>query len=251
MKETIIQLAMKNVSIQTKYESTVTYCKDYCVNAPADFEIITTLDDILYERQKSAKEARMEGIPQHDFPDPYYEITALQRKIAERFFEFSTLLFHGSVVALDGEAFLFTAKSGTGKSTHTRLWREVFGSRAVMINDDKPFLKIGDDGVTAYGSPWNGKHHLGSNTSAPLKAICILERGTENSIAEITPKEALPMLLQQSHRPMRMTMMPSYLDLIDRLSRKVRFYRLSCTMDQQAAVVAYEGMTSKRKEDER
>lgn len=249
MKETIIQLAMKNVSIHTKYESTVTYCQDYCTNAPADFKIITTQDDILYERQKSAKEARMEGIPQYDFPDPYYEITALQRKISEHLFEFDTLLFHGSVVALGGKAFLFTAKSGTGKSTHTRFWREVFGSRAVMINDDKPFLKINDDGVTVYGSPWNGKHRIGSNTSAPLKAICILERGTENHISEISAKEALPMLLQQSHRPMRMSMMPHYLDLIDQLSQKVRFYRLSCTMDPQAAVVAYEGMTNKGKEE--
>lgn len=239
------------VSVDSIFESTRAFCSEYLCSVVPNCSIQITEENIAFERRTIEKENEWEGIPPHNYSDAYLERTALQRKIAERFFEFSTLLFHGSVVALDGEAFLFTAKSGTGKSTHTRLWREVFGSRAVMINDDKPFLKIGDDGVTAYGSPWNGKHHLGSNTSAPLKAICILERGTENSIAEITPKEALPMLLQQSHRPMRMTMMPAYLDLIDRLSRKVRFYRLSCTMDQQAAVVAYEGMTSKRKEDER
>lgn len=249
MKEITIQLATKNVTIQTLYESTITYCQDYSVTTPADFSVTTTDADILYERQKFVQESNIEGLLPQNFPDPYYEITAVQRKIAERFFEYNTLLFHGSVVALDGKAFLFTAKSGTGKSTHTRFWREVFGSRAVMINDDKPFLKINDDGVIVYGSPWNGKHRIGSNTSAPLKAICILERGTENRISEISAKEALPMLLQQSHRPMQMNMMPHYLDLIDQLSQKVRFYRLSCTMDPQAAVVAYEGMTNKGKEE--
>lgn len=249
MKETTIHLVTKNVAIQTLYENTITYCQEYCINAPADFDIATTQADILFERQKSDEEARIEGLSPSNFPDSFYEITAVQRKIAERFFEYNILLFHGSAVALDGKAFLFTAKSGTGKSTHTRFWREVFGSRAVMINDDKPFLKINDDGVIVYGSPWNGKHRIGSNTSAPLKAICILERGTENCISEISAKEALPMLLQQSHRPMQMNMMPHYLDLIDQLSQKVRFYRLSCTMDPQAAVVAYEGMTNKGKEE--
>ncbi|MBP3653966.1 MAG: hypothetical protein J6J04_00845 [Oscillospiraceae bacterium] len=249
MNDFRIEIAKVVFCVKAQYQNVNEFCKEYLVDKKPDLEIVMERIDIAHERKINFTEQKIEGIALLDFPDPYYEITALQRKIAERFFEFSTLLFHGSVVALDGEAFLFTAKSGTGKSTHTRLWREVFGSRAVMINDDKPFLKINDDGVTVYGSPWNGKHRIGSNTSAPLKAICILERGTENHISEISAKEALPMLLQQSHRPMQMNMMPHYLDLIDQLSQKVRFYRLSCTMDPQAAVVAYEGMTNKGKEE--
>lgn len=244
-----IRLAEKTSGVSALFEQTKLCCKEYLTDDKSDFDIAITADDITYERKMSISEYELEGIPHPDFPEYYYEAASVQRKIAERFFEYNILLFHGSVVALDGKAFLFTAKSGTGKSTHTRFWREVFGSRAVMINDDKPFLKINEDGVIVYGSPWNGKHRIGSNTSAPLKAICILERGTENHISEISAKEALPMLLQQSHRPMQMNMMPHYLDLIDQLSQKVRFYRLSCTMDPQAAVVAYEGMTNKGKEE--
>ena len=85
---------------------------------------------------------------------------------------------------MDGAAYLFTAPSGTGKSTHTRLWREVFGDRVWMINDDKPMLRISENLVTAYGTPWNGKHHISRNASAPLKAIVQLNRGKENIIMD-------------------------------------------------------------------
>ena len=162
--------------------------------------------------------------------------------MTEALFDYDTLLFHGSTIAVDNEAYLFTAKSGTGKSTHTRLWREMLGEKAIMVNDDKPFLKITEDGVIACGSPWNGKHRLGNNIQVPLKAICILERGEENSIQEITPKEALMMLIQQSSRPEDPKKMGKYLDLIDRLAQNVKLYKMRCTISPEAAKLAYETM---------
>ena len=118
-----------------------------------------------------------------------------------------------------------------------------------MVNDDKPFLQITPEGVTAWGSPWMGKHGLGSNIGVRLKAICILERGEENKITAISPKEALPMLLQQSQRPQKAQNFPKYMDLIDGLSGKVAFYRMACNMDPQAARVAYRGMSGEEKEE--
>jgi hypothetical protein len=155
---------------------------------------------------------------------------------------YGILLFHGSVISVDGEAYLFTAKSGTGKSTHTRLWRQMFGDRAFMVNDDKPLLKITEEGVFACGTPWDGKHHLSRNSIVPLKGICILERGEENHIVTISGKEALPMLLQQSYRPSNPLGLSQLLGIIDMLTQKVSFYRLKCNMDPEAALVAYEGM---------
>ena len=238
-----IKSAGKIVSASIMFESTKKYCKDFICEDNAEISVTITPEDIALEREKAAREDALEGLPARDLPDALLEITALQRKIAEEFFERDILLFHGSVVAVDGQAYLFTAKSGTGKSTHTRLWREVFGDRAVMVNDDKPFLEITGTGVTVHGSPWNGKHRLGQNISVPLKAICILERGQENRIVEITPRQALPMLLQQSQRPMDRRKLPMYLELIDRLSSRVRFYRMQCNMDPQAAVLARETMS--------
>ena len=191
-------------------------------------------------------EAVEEGIPIRKFTDSFLERATIQRKIARELLNRDTILLHGSTVGVDGAAYMFTGPCGTGKSTHTRLWREVFGSRATMINDDKPFLEIKPEGVTAWGSPWMGKHRLGANIGVPLKAICILERGEENRISPISAKEALPMLMQQSQRPQKAQNYPKYLELIDKLAGKVAFYRMACNMDSQAAEMAYQTMSGEQ-----
>ena len=151
-------------------------------------------------------------------------------------------MFHGSAIAVDGVAYLFTAKSGTGKSTHTALWRQVFGERAVMINDDKPLLKLTPEGVLVCGTPWNGKHGLGCNKMVPLKAICILERAEQNAITPMDAADVLPMLMQQSFRTGTTGGTVLLFDILDKLTKRVQLYRLGCNMDPQAAIVAYEGM---------
>ena len=245
MAEFMLKLAGHCVGVSALYDDTARYCENYIIDSAdeADFSVTMTQADIDYERIKAARQDESEGIPVRKLSDAYLELTAVQRKIAEELFHYDTLLFHGSVVAVDGQAYLFTAKSGTGKSTHTRLWRELLGDRAVMVNDDKPFLQITEDGVIAYGSPWNGKHHLGSNIAVPLKAICILERAEVNHIQAIPPKYALTTLIQQSSRPMNGALMGKYMELIDGLSRKVNFYRMGCTMSLDAAQMAYETMS--------
>lgn len=220
-------------------------CSDYLKDASHEYCVIITPEDIEYERMKASREDAMQSLPPREFSEAYLETIALQRKITELLFDHDVLLFHGSVIAVDGEAYLFTARSGTGKSTHTRLWREMLGDRAVMVNDDKPFLRFEDGIVYAHGSPWNGKHRLGENICVPLKAICILERGEINRIRQITPAEALPMLLQQSSRPMNREKMPLYMDMIEKLTERVAFYRLQCNMDPEAAQVAWEAMRRK------
>ena len=244
-----IQIANQVATINTVSENIRNVCKDYLTRRESEFSVNITQEDIAFERNKAMREDTLERLPIRNLSDTQLEFTAIQRKITEEFFSRNILLFHGSVIAVDGRAYLFTAKSGTGKSTHTRLWRELLGDRAVMVNDDKPFLQMTEDGVVAWGSPWNGKHRLGNNIGVPLKAICILERGTDNRIRRITPAEALPMLFQQSSRPMDPAKMPQYLDMIDKLTKRVEFYRLQCNMDPEAALVSYEAMSRERKDD--
>ena len=236
------KIADKVVEVTSIYDEVHKYCADYLTDEPADYAVTTTQADIDFEREKSAHEDEIEGIPIRHFSDSYLEELSVYRKIAEKILDYDTVLFHGSVVAVDGIGYLFTAKSGTGKSTHTRLWREYFGERAVMVNDDKPLLKITDSGVTAYGTPYNGKHRLGTNISAPLKAICILTRSAENHIEPITREQAYTMLLQQVYRPADMLKMAKTLELVDRLADSVKLYRFGCNMDISAAKIAYEGM---------
>ena len=224
-------------------KSTKDFCRKYLCDGVADFSVEVTADDVAAERIKSRRERELEGLPPYEFPDQYLETLALYRKIAEGLVDYGVILFHGSAIEMDGRAYIFTAKSGTGKSTHTRLWRKVYGDRVKMINDDKPFLHMENGQVTAFGSPWNGKHGLGCNGSVPLRAICILQRGEENVIEAIDAGQALPMLMQQSQRPRVKGNYTKYMELLNRLAGDVAFYRLACNMDPSAAVVAYEGMS--------
>ncbi len=250
------------------------YCKDYIVadvtehsrladgdteyTSPGVGDITTesvtritiTQSDIDFEREKSAREDIKEDIPIRRFSDAYLETLAVYRKIADHLLYCDTLLFHGSVIAVDGEGYLFTAKSGTGKSTHTRLWREYFGERAVMVNDDKPLLHITDSGVTAYGTPWDGKHRLSTNTAVPLKGICILTRDTTNHIESVEPHAVYPLIVQQTNRSLSSDGVKHTLSLIDHMLNVVPVYRLGCNMDIEAAVVAYEGMNRLKKQEE-
>lgn len=240
-----IKLAGVPVAVTALFPETKEFCRDYLTDEPSVFSVEIIPPDILFEREKAAHEDALEGIPARHFSDQYLETLAVYRKIAFGLLDHHTLLFHGSAIAVDGSGYLFTAKSGTGKSTHTRLWREYFGNRAVMVNDDKPLLKFTDSGVFVCGTPWDGKHHLSSNLSIPLKAVCILTRSRENQIRPITQKEAWPMLMQQSYRPSDAKKLASTLSLVERLGKSVELYQLGCNMERSAAKAAYDGMNSK------
>lgn len=202
----------------------------------------TFTEDIVFESEKSAKVDIHYGHGSRRFPDGYLETLAVYRKIAEKMPDYDTILFHGSCVAVDGVGYLFTAKSGTGKSTHTRLWRELLGDRAVMVNDDKPLIRVTDAGATVFGTPWDGKHRLSTIIAVPLKALCILERAEQNTIRQITAREAYPMLLQQVYRPADPAALTKTVTLIDCLTENVRLYRLACNMDIAAADLSYKTM---------
>ena len=242
MTEFTVKLADIPVRIRAIWPELRQFLEDYLTEEEAAFTLETRQEDIEQERIMSARTRAAEGLPALRSSDAYLETLAIYRKLAEELVERDVLLFHGSVVAVDGEAYLFAARSGTGKSTHTRLWREVFGERAVMINDDKPLLHIGAEGAAVFGTPWNGKHRLGTNGSAPLRAICILERGKTNRIERIDRRTAYPILLQQTYRPASAEALQRTLTLIDRLTERVALFRLFCNMEPEAARVSYEAM---------
>ncbi len=242
MTDFTVKLADIPVRIQAMSPAMRSFLRDYLCGEEAAFSIRMEEADLEKERALDAEYRAEEGLKPASWGREYLESLAIYRKLAERLTEREVLLFHGSAIAVDGEAYLFTAKSGTGKSTHTRLWRELFGERAVMVNDDKPLLRVGQAGVTVYGTPWNGKHHLGGNLSAPLKALCILQRDASNHIEPISAEDAFPMLLQQCYRPETGEGMVRTLDLLERLSRQVKLYRLGCNMEPEAARISYQGM---------
>lgn len=152
-------------------------------------------------------------------------------------------MLHASGVVYKGYAYLFSAPSGTGKSTHTGLWQKHFGSKAQIINDDKPAIRIHEDGVFVYGTPWSGKTALNLNIKVPLKAICFIERSPKNHIRQIPARDAIGMILNQTLRPPDLSQMDKLLACLDTLLQKIPIYQMGCNISEEAAELAYRTMS--------
>ena len=238
----VYRMAERNIGIESLYERVHTRCAAYRTEGAPDFIVGTTPADIDFERVQSAREDQLEGRQPRPWSEEYLEELAIYRKIAERMPAYDTFLVHGSAVAVDGWGYLFTAKSGTGKSTHARLWQELLGDRLVYVNDDKPLIRIAPGAAMIYGTPYDGKHHRSSDVAVPLRAVCFLRRGRENSIRACSTRDAFPRLLQQVYTPADQEALRRTLSLLQALTVRVRFYELACNMDPEAARVAFEGM---------
>ncbi|MGN0164259.1 MAG: hypothetical protein ACI4EA_11895 [Candidatus Ornithomonoglobus sp.] len=154
---------------------------------------------------------------------------------------FNGMLLHSSCVVYNGEAYLFSAPCGTGKSTHTQIWLRRFPG-AYILNDDKPAIRLTDKGVYAFGTPFSGKTSQNVNAYAPIKGICVIGRDTTNHIEPIEPDDALFNIMNQTVRPAGEEEMGKMLTTLDTVLKQVPVYRLYCNMELEAAEVSYNGM---------
>ena len=234
-----IQLAGKKIGITTENIHLRKKWADYAVTTDQpDFIVEISPDDIEYELSKYEERNSTNAHVNTNT----LESTAVYRKIAEKMIDYNTLLFHGSAIAVDGQCYLFCADSGTGKSTHTRLWREYLKERAVMVNDDKPLVRV-DETIYVHGTPWSGKHQLDTNISVPLKAVCFLARGEVNEIHQVSRDDAFLKLMRYGYRSEDPEKLLHSMDILACILEKTQMYSLSCNMDPEAAVIAYEYMS--------
>ena len=179
-----------------------------------------------------------------DSPPALVENICIFRKFCEYVLERANgLIFHASALAVDGKAYLFTAPSGTGKSTHAKLWQELLGEKVVIVNDDKPLIRLVDGDFYVYGSPWNGKHGLDTDCKVKIGGICQLVRGKTNKIIALQPSQILPIILGQTLRPKSQETMDKLLVLVEQLLKSVPSYKLECNMNIDAAMLSYKTMS--------
>ena len=190
-----IRVADTFIQINERYQYIKQYCRNYIVDDVTSEMVIEVSDE----------EIKAEQSDEYTSSPDYLETLAVYRKICERLVDKGIILVHSSVLMVDGEAVMFLAPSGTGKSTHTRLWRQVYGNRVTMINDDKPLVSVTTDDsgvhVKVYGTPWCGKHGIENNISAPVKALFLLKRNETNVARKLTMHDAFPYVLNQTYRP--------------------------------------------------
>lgn len=159
-------------------------------------------------------------------------------------------MLHASAVEVEGKAYLFSADSGTGKSTHTKQWQAFFGTeKALIINDDKPAICKEAGHWFAYGTPFSGKTDENLNRKAKLQGICMLERGEKNQIQQMDPAKAIVLLMKQTIVPRESESAAMLLAYLDDLLGEVPIYRMQCTISKEAAKMAYNMMNGEKQDE--
>lgn len=154
----------------------------------------------------------------------------------------STLLIHASCVGHNGHAYPFIAKSGTGKSTHSSLWLKHIPDTE-LINDDNPILRIDDNGIWLYGSPWSGKTPCYRNIKVALGAITKIERSQTNSIQRLNPIMAFANMLPAcSSMRWDNDIYNSMCDTITKIIENIPIYTLFCKPDEEAAIICHKAI---------
>lgn len=231
------------VRIESLHVDVHELCQAYRCDEEPELVVRTDQADIDFERERSKAADDLVGHATHTSSDGYLETLAVYRQAAEAMPTLGVVLVHGSCVAVDGRAYLFCAPSGTGKSTHARLWRELLGERALMVNDDKPLIRVADGSAIACGTPWDGKHRLSINVAVPLRAVCLLGRGEVNHIERASAEGAYTALLGHVYRPFDPAALALTLGLVERLTSCVTLWKLSCTIDIAAAALSFSSMS--------
>lgn len=226
----IFRIKIGNIvaQVQSNYSYIERICEPYLSDVPPNCTI--SIDDKMLECEREAIEAVPNtGTSSVDSEDWFLEVYALLHRLLPVLPEHKMLFMHGSAIKYREKAYIFIAPSGTGKSTHSRLWKERFGEDVTIINDDKPFLAFRDHKVYLCGTPWRGKHNIGENIEAELAGICILSQGSKNCMRSVSAVDAVQDIIQQSNLHRYETNSLLALDLIDELLNTVPVYRLSCT----------------------
>lgn len=235
-----IKIADILFNVETVFDYSEKYCKDYLINTNGDCLIKINLNDIQNEKQYIENNYFLDK-------EDYLESTALLRKIADQMPKYDGLLVHGAAISYKDKCYMFVAPSGTGKTTHIKLWMKHINDLKV-INGDKPIVRLIDGKPFVFGTPWCGKERYGYNECCKLDSIIILERGSKDSIARVNAKDYLNDIFNKVYMPTNQEMILKTIDLIDKIFSKVNVYKLECTMDDSAFYTSYRGLTGKEYE---
>ncbi len=229
-----LRVADINLNIEYKYDTMIKQCEAY----KYEFEkpnVTVGIDDETLERLHKDS-------PHLTLDDLEYVFTGAA--FYEALLHFNGFMLHSSGVVKDGYAYLFSADPGTGKSTHTGLWQKYFGEEnALIINDDKPAIRMVDNKLYVYGTPWSGKTDKNLNMKVPIGAIVFIERSKDNNwVKEIGVGEAIPLILGQTFRPRERDLMIKLLDMLDVVLKNVKIYKIGVDMSEDAVMTSYNGI---------
>lgn len=146
------------------------------------------------------------------------------------------LPLHGSAISYKGDVILFSAPSGTGKSTHARMWKRLYPNEVEWVNDDKPLVEVTDEGIFVYGAPFSGQYSTNTNQRLPLKSIVFLEQGITDKVTRLSDKEALKQLMTNTLRPQEEKVWDLMISKFEAILKNIPIYHLEASLSTNAAL---------------
>ena len=227
-----VRFACLPMGIESRYDFMRRFCREYLTEDEPCFSV----------RADEAAVRKQMALSDEPVSEEYAEALCLYREMAEKLPLYDRMVFHAAAIEYAGKAYLFPAPSGTGKSTHIRLWREQLGERVQIINGDKPILHRTENGFFVCGTPFAGKEGWQSKRSAPLAGICLLKQGRENRISPISGQSAFLRLFSQSYMPRTEEAVRKTAELVRALSA-LPCWELACNISEEAVRVSFEALT--------
>ena len=216
LRNFVIKIAGINIGVNTLSTGTYGYCIRYLSDEKPDVSVEINKADV--DRVSSS------GMGNDPTNTVYNECIAVYEKIIDALLDFDCFMMHGAVIAIDNNAWMFSADSGTGKTTHIKQWLQ-HNPNAYIVNGDKPIIRFMHGQIYVCGTPWCGKERMGQNTMVPLRGIAFLERNESNIIREISFAEAYLHILHHVHVQHDAEKAKKTLRLAQQLDSKISYYR--------------------------
>ncbi|MEE1055990.1 MAG: hypothetical protein UH239_01940 [Acutalibacteraceae bacterium] len=234
----IYRIAELNIKINPKSDYLEKLLSDYLIKSDIyDFEVNINESEIQHEAEIAQTQAQEQS--NQYISEAMCESVAVFRKICkEILLNYNGFMLHSAAIRYNGKAYLFTAPSGTGKTTHIKLWKKYLKDKVQIINGDKPLLRYLNREINVYGTPWQGKENYGSNIKAPLGGIFLLERSIKNSVKKTPTKNIIPFLLTQTLRYQSQEQIENLFSIIEKIVINIPVYTLKCNMNISAVKTA-------------
>ena len=227
-----LEVANLIVEINPRYELLKSRLGPYVYNGEREVDIVIPLSEKFFiDRQKENPNLSLEEC------EYIYTGSCFYTELVK----YDGIMLHASAVQYENYAYLFSADSGTGKSTHTHLWLEKFPG-AEILNDDKPAIRYIDGKYYAFGTPWSGKFDESVNIMTEIAGITFLSRGETNEITRVTGEDVMIDFLNQTVRPVKKDYMISFMETLDKILSDVPVFRLKCNISPEAVETSYNAM---------
>lgn len=234
---TKLLLADLVIEINNKYRYIPKKCADYIYDGDKPTDIFVKVSEQEIEKERNSSDV--------EYHDAYLEYICAYRQIATKLLDFDAFVMHGTVINVENKGIIFTALSGTGKTTHMLYWREMLGDKLTIINGDKPIIRFFGGIPYAYGTPWAGKEGFNTNSKTELNDICLIERAEINEVIPLEGIQVVSVFVKQIYQPPTTNAVLKTYDLADKLLKYCNLRKIRCTKDISAAKTAYNTIFSK------